>query len=208
MNKVIDYLWLKPSHLMKESTKNNFLLPLVVVVIGSFVISPIANALYDPTKKTIPFITPLLKFFSFIWNDFLNYKASVWIELIILIAMFICNWIYWQTRPVYLNNQPGEWPNQVKLEPTANFANYTEDKFKTWKWKWRYNFFPDQKRYTIEDLKPVCGKCNIKMLQDGFSELTFHCPNCSQIYDAHYKTDENPVKIEALINHKIENNLF
>jgi len=185
---------------MKESTKNNFLSPLAISLISVFVLTPIANALYDPKQKSIAIITPVLRFFSYMWQYIFNYKVSVWIILLILVFIIF---ILKSVEKLKLK----EIESQVLNTKKPSFLRYTEGVLKEWKWSWKYDIDPIRNTFEIVDLKPYCTKCDIKMLVDAFGD-TYTCPNCNHFKSVLQTPSEHPIKIAALIGNKIEKNEY
>jgi hypothetical protein len=195
---------------MKESTKNNFLLPLMVAFIVAFVLSPIANAFFDPKKKEIPFITPVLKFFSFIWNSILNYPLPIWIFLVVMFLIgFLLYFINIKKKTpiedIQITVPPPVLEVPVLLKP--DYLKYTQDILKQWKWNWKYKTTDYGKTYLIDDLRPVCSNCSMKAI-DGGLHFLFTCPNCDRVFNTAQTSSEDKNKIIALIKYRIENKLY
>jgi hypothetical protein len=204
---------------MKDSTKNNFILPVIVLIIGSFIISPIANAWYDPTQKTIPLVTPALRFFSFVWNDLLNFKIPVWILILtFLIIIYIAYRIIKNTEVSKFSATQLSLENDIPYEDDVSYEDmkeilgpdylsYKQDTLKGWKWGWEYKCDKSRGRYTIEELRPICSKCEMKSI-DNISNVDTICPNCDNIFNIHSTAITARNKIKALIQNKIDNSSF
>lgn len=182
--------------------KNNFIYPLAVAFITVFIFSPIGNAIYDKNAKVIPFITPILRFFSYIWHNIFNYQISLWLVLLIAFLVFVIAQM--NQSVVGTSNDYSGFTNTVT---TKSYKNYTEDILKKWKWSWRYKFFDFDNTYDIVDLLPICPQCDMKMLVTNPNN-SYACPNCNQQFHIYLNPDETPFKIKAIIANKIEKKLF
>ncbi len=167
------------------------------ITIGSGIILLIVASVKDFISK-LPVLTTISRIISFVWNDILNYKISLWIVLLVTVVIKIARLINARWKKPILNDVV------VPESEDPPFINYRRDRLKSWTWSWDYNIRGNN--FEIINLIPICEKCNMKMLNSANSLFT--CPNCSQYRSTYSNTHESIPKIKALIEHRIENNLY
>jgi len=155
--------------------------PWVLTLIAYLILTPIGSWIYDHTKN-IPIITPI----SRILKDVFNFKIALWLTILLLLISYV---IY---KLIKNSNV------QIAKTEVLPFLDYTSDRFKSWKWRWEYQLYG--KEFSIENLTPVCEKCDIKTLSS--SSGFYRCPMCNDNFISQY-SHEYENNIRALIGDRI-----
>jgi tryptophan-rich sensory protein len=148
--------------------------PLVIALLSCLIFTPIGSAIYDNTK-TIPFITPILKFFSILWTGMVRVLLFKITLLSILVVIISAIAILFLVNKVFYRDNKEAYFNRVQ-EP--KFFEYKQDILKKWLWEWNYKI--EGNTYHIIRLRPLCKKDHTPLVNNGNYGLI--CPRC----DTHY----------------------
>jgi len=182
---------------MKKFIQN----PFVLTVISTLILTPIGSWIYDHTKN-VPILTNwVLKPLHTVWDlikAVVTYQVPVWGIFAVIIGLILLLWLIdkiFYSKPVEtITHQRNNAPE---------FLNYKQGILKSWKWSWSYNINSSAKTFEIVNLIPMCTKCDLKMLEDSFGDV-WVCPNCNHQKSSYINPEEQPVKIAALIQDRIE----
>ena len=155
------------------------------ISIGSTLLGSLLTVLYDALKGKHVFST-IKAIFTTLYNwivIFLNFRIKVWWILLALVALAVGYLILFHNKREQSDERPA-------------FLDYTSDRFSKWKWSWEWRFNTLEKKWQVNDLRPLCPKCDTPMLTDRF-ESFFKCPRCK--YSSGYEKVEKSYEVEAVI---------
>lgn len=117
-----------------------------------------------------------------------KYVVSLWFLILISFSVFLIFVLYFYLKSLL--------SKEIEEINDPNFLNYTSDNFDGVLYKWGYFKNYDDK-YSSTDYVAYCPKDNCILLHN----------RCS-ICDKYFTEIHSKSKLEVLIGHKIENNLF
>ncbi len=142
------------------------------------------------------FIAIFQKFISL-----LNSSYSIKLYPLILITVIIILIWYGYKR---LKNRTITEHITLNIDSDPDWKTYTKDVFDGIQYRWEYLFEHSNKKYRITNINPYCNDCSCLLVQGN-------CPNCKASYGTTWGSEyilKQSGEVEALIIHRIENNLY
>ena len=136
-----------------------------------------------------PITTTLFEILNWIWNNILNMNVTIWQVLIALVILYIILRIIYRTP--------------AKEKYVKSVQDYITDEIDgiTWRWYWKKYLG----NYHIEELRPVCEKCDTSMIfYDNLNYSRAECPKC----DNRYNKLKALNKVDAIIVDNARQNRF
>ncbi len=94
--------------------------------------------------------------------NILNFEVKVWWILLALVFLFSLLFIYLKV-------------NSSKAEKEPNFLHYETDKIYNWNWKWSWAQNYKGGKYYINNLEPICPKCQTPLSYNYYNHTCLRC---------------------------------
>jgi len=93
--------------------------------------------------------------------------------------------------------------NKISDNAKPTFLVYTTDNIKAWHMKWDYYKDPYNRKYSIQNPRPVCH-CDCELCSNNWSKLS--CPKCGKVYSMLSANDLD--EIQKIIEYNIKKGTF
>lgn len=146
------------------SKEKNKFLEYWLIIFGA-IIGGVVTIIIDWAKAK-PVLSTLVSMLKWIWTTIFEYSFSVWQIIVGILIIYLFRKIF------------------KKQTPPPDFLKYRFEIVDGIKWKWGWALNESTKQYAIQDLSPVCIKC------DTTSEVRYDdlhgyyigiCPRCNYV---------------------------
>lgn len=131
-----------------------------------------------------------------LWNSilsFLNYNLKVWWVLIGICVFALGLWLY---SKILDTKEP-----EVHIPP---FLEYTQDYILGYKWEWTWgkDYYD---KYSVENLHPICMKCETPLCDDYQSYYGLTCLRCKKSHTGSVPKEDH---VKTLIYDNVKKRYF
>ena len=161
------------------------------ISLATTLFSFLLSVLYDLIKgKHI--LSTIVSVLKAIWSGlirFLNFDIKLWWLIVGFVVMVLLLPIIYRVYQY--------WNEDV------SFTKYTKDNIRGWKWEWHW-YKNQHGVYDIENLHPICNKCDSPLMNNNDYQNNLYCVRCGQLYNRMNFPDLSHIKTYILDNVKRE----